>query len=334
MKASEFEQNIGYEFKDKELLNLALTHCSFNKERDSSNHDDNERLEFLGDAFLDAIVSVELYNRLKRQSEGRLTKTRAVIVCEKSLAEIAKRLNLGAYMNMGYGEDRAGGRHKDSILADMVEAIIGAIYMDSGYESARSFVLRHFQGTIDSAIEGKLYKDYKSDVQELLQKNGTVDTLMIMTESTINEMLSNPKAVVGKMKESIFLKEIYPKMLDYFETEHYLFLHGWLPCKEASEYCEEPWGGENDYHKCNESAWVCSRWYSYLKKDEIEDSFKIEKTIVCGHRSARYGHELENKMLGKVEEQVDFTPFYGDGYIAIDGTTMLSGKVNCLIIED
>lgn len=174
MKLNEFEQLIGYEFKDKSLLDRALTHCSYNREKNTK-HMDNERLEFLGDAFLDAIVSVELFERMSHWSEGKMTKTRAIVVCEKSLAEIARKMDLGSFVNMGYGEDHAGGRAKDSIIADCVEAIIGALYIDGGYDAAKAFVLKNFRETIELAIEGKLFKDYKSEVQELLQEHGTVE---------------------------------------------------------------------------------------------------------------------------------------------------------------
>ena len=110
MNNSEFEKTIQYTFKDKNLLNKALTHSSFSREHSASSKDNNERLEFLGDAFFDAVISVKLYRRLEKVDEGRLTKTRALIVCEKSLAEVAKRLRIGEHLNMGRGEELSGGR--------------------------------------------------------------------------------------------------------------------------------------------------------------------------------------------------------------------------------
>ena len=133
---------------------------------------DNERLEFLGDAFFDAIVSVELFRRMGHVTEGKLTKTRAQIVCERSLAERARCLHVGDYINMGHGEDSAGGRRKDSILADAMEAIIGAMFLDGGYDAAQQFVVRTFNETIDKAVSGKLFSDYKSEIQEILQAKG------------------------------------------------------------------------------------------------------------------------------------------------------------------
>lgn len=169
---NEFEAKIQYEFKDKTLLNKALTHSSFCREHHVLPRDNNERLEFLGDAFFDAIISVELYNALINVDEGKLTKTRALIVCEKSLAIVGKRLEIGKYLNMGRGEENSGGRNRESITADAVEAVVGAIYLDGGYEEASRFVKREFKSTIKLALEGKLFTDYKTQVQEKLQKRG------------------------------------------------------------------------------------------------------------------------------------------------------------------
>ena len=173
MNNTQFEKVIGYQFRTPEYLDRALTHSSYNKDK-KTHHVDNERLEFLGDAFFDAIVSVELFRRMGQVTEGRLTKTRAQIVCERSLAETARRLNVGKYINMGHGEDSAGGREKDSILADAMEAIIGAIFLDGGYDEAQKFVVAAFDDTIEKAVEGKLFSDYKSEIQEVLQAKGRI----------------------------------------------------------------------------------------------------------------------------------------------------------------
>lgn len=171
MKIKEFEQKIGYQFQNRNYLETALTHSSFNREKNTK-HQDNERLEFLGDAFFDAVISVELYERLKHVTEGKLTKTRALIVCESALAQVARGYELGSYLNLGHGEDTGGGRHKDSILADSMEAVIGAIYLDGGYQAMQNFVKKSFSRMIDQAIDGKLFSDYKSEVQEILQGKG------------------------------------------------------------------------------------------------------------------------------------------------------------------
>lgn len=172
MNNHDFEQVINYRFKDKELLEKALTHSSYCREHGLVAKDNNERLEFLGDAFFDAVISVELYKRLAQVDEGKLTKTRALIVCEKSLASVAAGMNIGAYLNMGKGEAQSGGRQRESILADAMEAIIGAIYLDGGYDAMVEFVSRAFRQTIEDALAGKLVNDYKTHVQEVLQKRG------------------------------------------------------------------------------------------------------------------------------------------------------------------
>ncbi len=181
MKIKEFEQKIGYQFQNRNYLETALTHSSFNREKNTK-HQDNERLEFLGDAFFDAVISVELYERLKHVTEGKLTKTRALIVCESTLAQVARGYELGSYLNLGHGEDTGGGRHKDSILADSMEAVIGAIYLDGGYQAMQNFVKKSFSRMIDQAIDGKLFSDYKSEVQEILQGKGKPVTIAYETD--------------------------------------------------------------------------------------------------------------------------------------------------------
>lgn len=165
----EFENKIGYSFKDKELLKQALTHSSFCTGKKDKALYNNERLEFLGDAFFDAVISEELYARLPGVEEGTLTKMRAKIVCEQSLYECGQVLDIGAYMFMGKGEDKSGGRHRMSITADAMEAVIGALVLDGGYEAAKRFVLDKFSGIVDSALSGKLNIDYKSEIQEKVQ---------------------------------------------------------------------------------------------------------------------------------------------------------------------
>ncbi len=172
MNNSEFEKKIKYTFENKELLNKALTHSSCDREHRGKTVNNNERLEFLGDAFFDAVISAQLYRLLSQDDEGKLTKTRALIVCEKSLAVVARRLEIGKYINMGHGEEFSGGRNRDSILADAVEAVIGAIFLDGGYNNVEEFITREFKETVEDALEGKLFADYKTRVQETLQKRG------------------------------------------------------------------------------------------------------------------------------------------------------------------
>lgn len=165
------EERIQYSFKDRKLLKTALNHSSYCMENGMGSDQSNQRLEFLGDAYFDAIISTELYKRMQ-SGEGKLSKTRSAIVCENSLAAVGERLEIGRFLNLGKGEDHAGGRNKKSIQADAMEALIGAIFLDGGYDAAEEFVLREFSQAIDDALSGRLMSDYKTVVQELFQKKG------------------------------------------------------------------------------------------------------------------------------------------------------------------
>ena len=165
------EEKIGYSFKDRKLLETALTHSSWAREKNGSEF--NERMEFLGDAMLDAIAGEELYREFPGKGEGFLSRTRASLVCEKFLFEVASGLDLGEYLRLGPGEEKTGGRQRPSILADAVEALIGAVFLDGGYESARGVVRRLLSDGFRDAREGKLLvTDYKTALQELLQSEG------------------------------------------------------------------------------------------------------------------------------------------------------------------
>ena len=166
----EIENKIGYTFKDKSTLMIALTHSSYGQAAPDSMVQNNERLEFLGDAFFDAIISEELYGRIPHGEEGTLTKVRAMVVCEQSLARIGHSLDIGKYMFLGKGEAASGGRTRDSIVADATEALIGAVFIDGGYEASKKFVLAMFSGLIKEAMSGRLHVDYKSRLQEQVQK--------------------------------------------------------------------------------------------------------------------------------------------------------------------
>lgn len=171
----DFQSVIDYKFNNIELMHIALTHSSCSSDTKNKNIMNNERFEFLGDAFLAAIISEFLFNQQTFNGEGVMSKTRAAIVCEKSLAEIGKKLGIGQYIKMGRGEELTGGRNRDSIIADAVEAVIGAIYLDRGYIAAKEFVLNYFNNNINVAIKGKLNNDYKTSLQEKLQINGDIE---------------------------------------------------------------------------------------------------------------------------------------------------------------
>ena len=166
------EEKIGYRFKDKGLLQTALTHSSYARDRNGLG-DYNERLEFLGDAMLDAIAAEELYKVFSDREEGFLSRTRASLVCERFLFEVAQQLELGSYLRLGAGEEKTGGRERPSILADAVEAVIGAVFLDGGYEAARGVVLELLKDGFREVREGRtIITDYKTALQELLQAEG------------------------------------------------------------------------------------------------------------------------------------------------------------------
>ena len=166
------EEILGYKFNNKDLLLQALTHSSYANESASHSMQDNERLEFLGDAVLDMAVSKVLYDREFDKAEGDLTKLRASIVCEASLAAISRQCKFNEFILLGKGEEHNGGRMRDSILGDCVESIIGAIYVDSGFAVASEVVSRLFKETIDNAMNGLLPHDSKTELQEKLQAHG------------------------------------------------------------------------------------------------------------------------------------------------------------------
>ncbi|MGB9779266.1 MAG: ribonuclease III [Caldanaerobacter sp.] len=165
---SYLEQKINYEFKNKALLLEALTHSSW--AHDGRNEKiSNERLEFLGDSVLSLIISEYLYKNRKDLEEGALSKYRAEIVCEPSLARCARKIELGSFLRMGRGEEISGGRDRDSILADAMEALLAAVYLDGGLEVARKVTLDLFKEIIDEVLKGIIYRDYKTRLQEVVQ---------------------------------------------------------------------------------------------------------------------------------------------------------------------
>ncbi len=165
------QEDLNYFFKDEDLLITALTHSSYANENKLGVEGYNERLEFLGDAVLSLIVSQYLYKKYPHYPEGELTKIRAKVVCESSLAKAARRINLGKYLLLGKGEESTGGRTRESILADASEAITGAIYMDSDFDTVNGLMLERFEFEIVQAVgKGNLFMDYKTELQEIVQK--------------------------------------------------------------------------------------------------------------------------------------------------------------------
>jgi len=178
---NKFLQDNDLEFNRDELIYMALTHPSYSQEKNIMNN--NQRLEFLGDAVLNFVVAEYLYNNYSQKAEGELTKIRARAVCEKALVNVARKINMGDYLLLGKGEEMSGGRKRKSILADTVEAVIGAIYLDQGYNAAKDFILKHLEDFIKETASGDYY-DYKSKLQEIVQgKSKENVTYVIINES-------------------------------------------------------------------------------------------------------------------------------------------------------
>ncbi len=163
------EERLGYKFKNIKFLEIGVTHSSFSNE--TKNHVPyNERQEFLGDAVLSIIVSDHIFENYTKLPEGELTKLRASLVCEKSLCGFANELELGSFLRLGHGEELMGGRERPSILADAFEAVLAAIYLDGGIEPATEFVLGFVTKALEH-VENVPFKDYKTLLQEIVQKN-------------------------------------------------------------------------------------------------------------------------------------------------------------------
>ncbi len=165
-KQLEFQEVIGYQFKQDGLLVQALTHSSYANEKRMKKHSDNERLEFLGDAVLEIVSSEYLYHLFPDLPEGELTKMRASLVCEPTLAYCTKDMHLGDYILLGRGEERTGGRQRNSILSDTLEAVIGAVYLDGGFASAKEFILKFI---LTDIAHKQLFYDSKTILQETVQ---------------------------------------------------------------------------------------------------------------------------------------------------------------------
>lgn len=162
----ELEKKIGYSFKDRELLENALRHSSYANEHKREHLKDNERLEFLGDAVLEVSSSDFLYHNYPEMREGDMTKLRASIVCEPTLAQCAAVIELGSFLRLGKGEELTGGRGRDSVVSDALEALIGAIYLDGGFASAKEFVEAFILKDVENK---KLFYDSKTILQEIVQ---------------------------------------------------------------------------------------------------------------------------------------------------------------------
>lgn len=171
------ESKIAYTFQNKKLVKQAVTHSSYANERKINKIEDYERLEFLGDAVLELVSSEFLFAKHREMPEGQLSRTRAAMVCEPSLAACARDLGLDQYILLGKGEEMTGGRSRDSIVSDAMEALIGAVYLDGGFEKAKEFIHRFVLENLENKA---LFYDAKSILQEEMQKSG-VDVHYVLT---------------------------------------------------------------------------------------------------------------------------------------------------------
>ncbi len=181
MQLEEIEKSIGYTFKNKQLLQTALTHTSYAYEH---NEESNEKLEYLGDSILEFISSKYLYLNYPNLREGEMTKVRASVVCEESLYKVAKRHDFSDFLYLGKSEQKAGGKNRPAILADSVEAIIAAMYLDGGIEPVEKFIIENLKQEIEIASKHVGDKDYKTVLQEKLQIHGDVKIEYEITKET------------------------------------------------------------------------------------------------------------------------------------------------------
>lgn len=178
----QLEQNLKYTFKNKNLLINALTHSSYANEQ-KNGISSNERLEFLGDSVLSVIVSDYLYKNYTQLPEGKLTKMRASLVCEKTLCEFSKTLEIGKWLLLGNGEKASGGERRPSILADAFEAVLASMYLDGGMEIAKNHVLRFIKEELKH-MEHENFKDYKTELQEIIQRNPEEQLCYVLTNES------------------------------------------------------------------------------------------------------------------------------------------------------
>lgn len=181
----EFCNILGEQINNFEILNVALTHSSYAHERRQySMADYNERIEFLGDSVLGLIVSTFLYRHFPNLSEGEMTKIRARYVCEQALADYARKINLGQYLLLGRGEDLSGGRNRSSILADAFESVIGAFYMDMGFEKTNKVVLNILAEGLLGHEQKSIFSDYKTQLQEIVQRDADHSIKYVVVSET------------------------------------------------------------------------------------------------------------------------------------------------------
>lgn len=196
-KLQELEQKISYQFRNKALVQTALCHSSYANEHRMNRLACNERLEFLGDAVLELVSSEYLFQQFPQMPEGELTRLRASLVCEPTLAFCARELELGEYLLLGKGEERTGGRFRDSVTSDALESVIGAIYLDGGFANAKEFIL---QFVLNDMEHKKLFFDSKTIFQEMVQGNipGEISYRLIKEEGPDHDKSFSVEVLIGE----------------------------------------------------------------------------------------------------------------------------------------
>lgn len=196
-RLQELERKIQYKFHDIELLKTALRHSSYVNEHRMNRLDCNERTEFLGDAVLELVSSEHLFKTYPKMPEGELTRLRASLVCEPTLAFCARELGLGEFLSLGKGEEMTGGRHRDSVTSDAMEAVIGAIYLDGGFANAKEFILRFVLNDIEHK---KLFFDSKTIFQEMVQGKipGEISYHLVGEKGPDHDKIFSAEVWIGK----------------------------------------------------------------------------------------------------------------------------------------
>lgn len=200
MDNRELEKRIGYKFRDSSLLEAALTHPS--RSNEDRTLKDNQRLEFLGDAVIDLVIGEHLFKRFPDEREGELTKQRALIVCADSFYLASRKFDLGEFIYLGKGEMQSGGKYKKNIIADAFEALIGAVFLDSSYETAKSIIMKLLADIIRKAEAGNLTYDYKSQLQEYVHHRKIKDfsyELVKITGPEHNQLFTSRLLIEGKV---------------------------------------------------------------------------------------------------------------------------------------
>ena len=199
------EEIIGYSFKDKKILEQALTHSSYANDYLRNSALGNERLEFLGDAIIDMVIGAELFSRFPDKQEGFLSKLRSEMVCEDALANAAIQFGINEYLKLGRGEEQKGGRQRHSLISDMMEAIVAAVFVDGGIDKSTEVVYKLLGDTIERGCRGELPKDYKSDLQEYFQSKGKkIPSYKILDESGPDH---NKVFKVGVYEDNVLIGE-------------------------------------------------------------------------------------------------------------------------------